>query len=121
MKTPKFGRILLLATIAPATLLLAEDRTYNGVGNNLDNPQWGASDTTLGRITTPAYADGISTMAGPTRPNPRDISNAIGQIASLLPNNRHLRSYVWQWGQFLDHDIDLTPGGGIAPLSKRRP
>ncbi|MCA9214383.1 MAG: peroxidase family protein [Planctomycetales bacterium] len=114
MNAPQIGCLFLLLAFAPTTLLHAENRTYDGVGNNLANVDWGAANTQLSRIATPDYGDGIASMAGATRPNPRDISNAVGAIAALLPNNRHLRSYVWQWGQFLDHDIDLMPGGGDA-------
>ena len=28
----------------------------------------------------------------------------------LIPNTLNASDYVWQWGQFVDHDIDLTDG-----------
>ena len=26
-----------------------------------------------------------------------------------MPNRSGVSDFVWQWGQFLDHDLDLTP------------
>ncbi|NES73661.1 MAG: peroxiredoxin, partial [Okeania sp. SIO2D1] len=35
-------------------------RSIDGSGNNIDNPDWGASDTQLLRLSDPAYEDDIS-------------------------------------------------------------
>jgi hypothetical protein len=53
----------------------------------------------------------ISTPAGLTRPNARDLSNRIGVQSGSMPDAAQRSDYVWQWGQFLDHDITLTAGG----------
>ena len=86
-------------------------RTIDGSGNNRDNPDWGAADIQLLRLVPSDYADGISTLAGPNRPGPRDISNAVvDQPLLSIPNTLGASDYLWQWGQFLDHDISLTEG-----------
>jgi hypothetical protein len=63
----------------------------------------------LSRLTPAAYADGLNAPpAG--RPNPRDISNAIFDTSSFgIENSDNLSDLFWLWGQFLDHDIDLSP------------
>ncbi len=86
-------------------------RTIDGSGNNIANPDWGAADTQLIRKATESYGDGIETLAGATRPGPREVSNAVcAQFVSIF-NPEGASDFVWQWGQFLDHDIDLTEGG----------
>lgn len=65
----------------------------------------------LGRLTAPAYADGLSAPSGPTRPNPRAISNAIfaSPVEPGIPNPHALTDFFWGWGQWVDHDMDLSP------------
>ncbi len=82
-------------------------RSIDGTGNHLEQ-DWGAANTPLRRIAEPAYSDGLQAPAGEDRPNPRSISNAMSNQQGDLQNARGLTSMVWQWGQFLDHDIDLT-------------
>ena len=94
--------------------LYAADRSIDGSGNNRVHTQWGAANQPLGRVAGTDYADGIASLAGAGRPGPRELSNALSAQSMSLPNRRHLCSYVWQWGQFVDHDIDLTPDGGAA-------
>ncbi|MDF1860123.1 MAG: peroxidase family protein [Verrucomicrobiales bacterium] len=86
-----------------------EFRTIDGFGNNEANPEWGAAEVPFLRKTTIDYADGVDSPSGADRPNAREISNAIcAQEGSIL--NRHFASdFLGQWGQFLDHDITLTP------------
>src|SRR5262249_49362677 len=54
-----------------------EVRSYDGSGNNPNNPNLGKAGSHLLRNFTSAYADGISEPSGADRPNPRAISNAI--------------------------------------------
>ena len=96
-------------------LLSGVYRTIDGTGNNLANPDWGAANTDLLRIAPAAFGDGISDMAGANRPSPREISNAVAAQTDAILNNRHMSDWVWQWGQFLDHDLDLTPQPGDPP------
>jgi hypothetical protein len=94
--------------VASSTAVFAEDRSYDGTGNNVDNPTWGAAGTDFVRIAPAAYGDGVSTPSGADRPNPRDISNTVVAQSGSIPNNMGLSDMVFQWGQFIDHDMDLT-------------
>jgi len=90
-----------------------ESRSIDGSGNHLDQPDWGSTGTQLRRVTTVEYGDGIAAAAGDDRLSAREISNLVaGQTESTL-NDRGLSDLVWQWGQFIDHDIDLT--GPVDP------
>src|SRR4051812_21496704 len=90
--------------------------SIDGTGNNLVHTSWGSTNTDLLRIAAAAYADGISTPAGADRPGARAISNTVmAQAAEVdILNNRDLSAFVYAWGQFIDHDLDLTPGGTTA-------
>ena len=102
--------------------LVTEVRSIDGSGNNLAN-SWGAADTSLLRIAPAAYPDdgsGATILQAPSRSNPREISNAIADQGGLsILNQNQFTDLFWQWGQFLDHDIDLTgnaPENGTAPI-----
>jgi hypothetical protein len=89
-----------------------EHRTIDGVGNNPDHPTWGSVDIELLRLMTIDYADGVGEPAGADRPSARLISNVVIAQGVSVPNAAAATDHLWQWGQFLDHDIDLTPVGG---------
>lgn len=86
-------------------------RTYDGVSNNLDHPDWGAAGTWLRTVTPLTYADSISAPTGTDRPNPREVSNALFSQNGLINDPLGLSDFCWVWGQFIDHDIGLTPDG----------
>ncbi len=92
-----------------AAVFPEEFRTIDGVGNNAANPTWGSAGVPFLRTTTVAYADGASIPAGGDLPSAREVSNAVVAQSDSLPNADGVSDFVWQWGQFLDHDIDLTP------------
>lgn len=89
-----------------------EVRTYDGTNNNLTNTDWGATFEHLQRLAAADYADDIADLAGPNRPSARAVSNSIADQTegTSLPNSVNGTDFVWQWGQFVDHDIDLTDG-----------
>ncbi|TWU31807.1 peroxidase family protein [Novipirellula artificiosorum] len=96
-------------TDLPTSDLADEVRSIDGTGNNRENPEFGATDTELLRIAENDYADGISEPAGEDRPSAREISNALSTAtAAGNTSERHLSSFVFAWGQFLDHDISLS-------------
>ena len=116
----KFLTVAVLSSCATATLP-AQVRTIDGTGNNPGQPSWGAANTQLLRVSPAQYVDGIGNVLiePPQRENPRVISNAIVAQSGILPNSRGLTNFVWQWGQFVDHDVDLTEGSstnGTAPV-----
>jgi hypothetical protein len=86
-------------------------RTFDGSYNNLTNTFWGAAGTNLRRITEIGYSDGISAPAGLDRPNPRYLSNEIFAQENITNDKLGLSDYCWVFGQFIDHDIGLTPDG----------
>ena len=67
------------------------------------------------RIVPPAYQDGRSVPRGgrhpSSLPNPRWISQK-NHPDSDIPDPRYTHM-VMQFGQFLDHDITLTPKDGM--------
>jgi hypothetical protein len=109
------------------TLLSASFPSIGGVGNNLANPTWGAAGTDLLRVSPAAYADGISAPSLPQDPSARAISNLLNDQTD--PNNpsqdlntvdgNNLSDFGYVWGQFIDHDMDLTPtnSGESLPIS----
>jgi peroxidase len=70
----------------------------------------GAAGTPLLRLLPPDYADGISALAGAERPSPREVSNLVSAQGESVRNPLAASDYLWQWGQFLDHDLDLSDG-----------
>ncbi|MEM7292245.1 MAG: peroxidase family protein, partial [Pseudomonadota bacterium] len=54
--------------------------------------------------------DGSASLTGAARLGAREISNRVADQISDRPNALGASAFVWQWGQFLDHDIDLTDG-----------
>jgi peroxidase len=85
-------------------------RTIDGSGNNVDDPQMGKAVIQLIRLTDPDYGDGISTLSGEGRPSARVVSNGVCSQRESKPNKLRASDFLWQWGQFVDHDIDLTDG-----------
>ncbi|TWU47664.1 peroxidase family protein [Rubripirellula reticaptiva] len=87
----------------------AEVRSIDGTGNNVENPELGSTDTALLRVVESDYADGISKPSGEDRPSAREISNTLSAAdPEGTTSQRNLTSFVFAWGQFLDHDIDLS-------------
>ncbi|XP_072426609.1 peroxidasin homolog isoform X2 [Chiloscyllium punctatum] len=91
-------------------------RSHDGTCNNLQHPMWGASLTAFERILKPVYENGFSLPRGTDShhlynghplPLPRLVSTTmIGTEAITLDDK--FTHILMQWGQFLDHDLDLT-------------
>ncbi len=91
-------------------------RTYDGTGNNISSKQafeYGAADIALFREIPAQYgpSDPNNAMAGANRPGPREISNLLCDEPVTHFNDRGLSTFVYVWGQFIDHDMSLTPTG----------
>jgi peroxidase len=103
-----FATVMGFTTTSTAQVPPDEFRTLDGMLNNVHNPTWGSAGIQLLRISRADYADGVSEPAGMTRKSPREISNILAaQLESIL-NHGGASDFIWQWGQFLDHDLDLT-------------
>ncbi len=89
-------------------IVIQRFRTINGSFNNLHNETWGMAGGNLRRRVPSAYADGNSEPSGVNRPSARLISNLVCDQSEDMANDRGLTSMVWQWGQFVDHDLTLT-------------
>jgi peroxidase len=97
--------------------LATGDRPIDEVGNNLANPTEGTANTDLLRISPVAYADGISAPSLHNNPSARVISDILNNQAD--PNDpsqdiqtvdgQNLSDFGYAFGQFIDHDLDLTP------------
>ena len=98
-----------------------EFRSIDGTYNNRANPLWGSADTELLRLTSVGYADGANSPAGPARKSAREISNLCVNQDELVSNDRNASDFIWQWGQFLDHDIDLVATASDEPLPVQVP
>jgi hypothetical protein len=97
-------------------------RSIDGTGNNVSNPALGSTSTDLLRKSPVGYADGISAPSLPQDQSARGISNILNNQAD--PNNpsqdlntvdqNSLSDFGYAFGQFMDHDMDLTPDGGAS-------
>ena len=92
--------------IPPPAVYPVDFRSSDGLGNNINNlGRAGSPDL---RNTTNAYGDGVGSPAGADRLGARDISNKVDAQIGLIPNSLNISSFVWAWGQFVDHDMTLT-------------
>ncbi|XP_071989629.1 myeloperoxidase-like [Engystomops pustulosus] len=94
-------------------------RSITGECNNRRNPSLGASNTGFTRLLRAQYEDGVSLPRGWTEsrringfrlPLARQVSNEIVRFLTeniTLDNGRAL--IFMQWGQWTDHDLDLSP------------
>ena len=96
------------------------DEAGNSLGEERDNGNTGAR---LVRLYDPAYEDDINEPRGgglgdeeSTLPNARDISNIIAPQGNVTGNPLNASDWLWQWGQFLDHDLGLSEGTNILSL-----
>ncbi len=96
---------------------LREVRTYSGEGNS--SYGWGSVGRPLLRNSYADYPDGIGEVFRDGA-NPRAVSNrVVDQLGQSIPNRRGMSDFVWAWGQFLDHDLDLTdsqPANGACDI-----
>ena len=87
----------------------SEIESLDGKGNNIAHPNWGSANEQFLRLSPVEYADGISSPSGANRPSARTVSNTFSvSPKDGITNNRDFTAFVYAWGQFLDHDIDLT-------------
>ena len=106
--------LLVVAGLTTAALadgpFVTDWRSIDGSGNNANHPTWGDTHGGLLRLSPADYDDGMYTPVS-DRPNARAVSNRLMDqpIGASTPDARGLSQYAWVWGQFLDHDLSLTP------------
>ena len=84
-------------------------RTIDGTNNNSDFNTTGSEFT---RIGDAHFADGISVPLESV--NPRTVSNqVVGEGDAAVPNAEGVSGMMYAWGQFLDHDLDLSQTDGV--------
>jgi len=126
---PRFARAFCLcaamAVVVPGQtcaddLLPGTYRTIDGIGNNSTNGSWGAVGENLLRIGSANYEGDGSGSTMSMAPGARTVSNTVAAQGSMTADQRGMSDFVWQWGQFVDHDISLTHTGsqyGTATLT----
>ena len=97
--------------------------SFDGSGNNIANPTWGAS----GHRSTPPDACPVCQWISVRRrcrriPVARLISNILNNQADpanpsqdiATVNQQSLSDFAYSFGQFMDHDMDLTLDNGAS-------
>ena len=88
-----------------------EPRSVDGYGNNRFRATAGSANTPLIRQAGVSSAYAAAAALPSNMPNPRSISNALFAQSEPTPNEHNAADMLWQWGQFIDHDSVLVPGG----------
>lgn len=107
--------VLTLLFVLPTFIGFGQIRSYDGYGNNLLHPEWGAAGAPLRDLTPYRYSDGISAPNGGDRPNPRSISNQLFNQLEAIYDGHNLTDYTWVFGQFIDHDLTLIGDSHSEP------
>ncbi len=97
--------VFIISICISFSLTAQENRSFDGSGNNISNPTMGQAGTSLSRLMSNGYGDGISTPGGQTRPNPRILSNALFAQDVAISDHMGLSDFLWTFGQFIDHDV----------------
>ena len=92
--------------VPPPAIYPNEFRTFDGKKNNVSD--LGAAGKPDLRTTTIGYGDGVGSPAGADRLSAREISNLVNAQSDIFPNPTNISSFVWAWGQLVDHDMTLT-------------
>ncbi len=95
----------------PDTLFNFEYRSITAEGNNQINPYAGSTGSSFMSVSHYQYQDGMGMPNDLDRPNVREISNEIFAQSGDIFNQYGASNFLWVWGQFLDHDINLTREG----------
>ncbi|GAA5219634.1 peroxidase family protein [Membranihabitans marinus] len=105
MNIPRTRLIILFALLATSSIFAQTYRSYDGSGNNIDFPEYGASLHAVKVLTSLQYSDGINSPGGINRPNARIISNEMFAAVDNTPDVHNLSNLVWAFGKFLEHEI----------------
>ena len=90
-------------------------RSIDGCCNNINRKDSGSTNQAFARFLDPVYEDGVETPRGglstSSLPNARLVSRMVHRTKNREVN-KNISLMVMQFGQFLDHDITLTPEPG---------
>ena len=87
-------------------------RSMDGRGNHQILPDRGRANSPLVRISPVELARNVSLPASANSlPNPRTISNLVFDQRNPVFDRYLASDMMWQWGQFIDHDIVHVPTG----------
>src|SRR3954451_213001 len=87
-------------------------RTVDGSGNSLTHTDLNAAGTDFARLGLAHFSDGVSIPLD--GPNPRTIRNVVvGEGDPYVANAEGLSAMMYAWGQFIDHDLDLSQSDGV--------
>jgi|GEM_PF-677672 len=95
------------------------DEDGESLGRERDN---GSTGSALVRLFEPAFEDGINEPRGggipeeSSLPNPRTVSNNLSSQGNVTGNPLGASDWLWQWGQFVDHDLGLSEGTNILRI-----
>ncbi len=93
-------------------------RSIDGSGNSLTNTGLNAVGADFRRIGVAHFSDGISALRTGL-PNARTVSNLVvaGNAGDAeTPNAEGLSGMMYAWGQFIDHDINLTLSDNVTHI-----
>lgn len=98
------------------------NRSIEGACNNIrtsNTQNFGAAQSSFYREMPAQYSteDFFNGIDFPNRPNPRAISNTLFNQSQDNGNSDNLSSFIFTWGQFLDHDITLAEEAHIESAS----
>ncbi|TPX39830.1 hypothetical protein SeMB42_g06233 [Synchytrium endobioticum] len=109
-----------LPYLCAAVSVWIETQSYDGTGNNLAHPTWGAAGSHYLRLTPPAYADSSSGPNGASLPGARFISNTVmsrGQADTLYDMDAGAASeFMPSWGVMLHLDVTLGCRNASEPF-----
>ena len=80
---------------------------YRSIDGTDNNQNFNVTATDMTRVGPAHFADGVSQPIETV--NPRTVSNnVVGQGDPDVPNPDGLSAFMYSWGQFIDHDLDLV-------------
>ena len=84
-------------------------RSADGSNNNLSQNTLGSANTAFTNIVAKDPDRMLEGVSAARLPNVREISNTVSAQTENTVNKKGLSDMFWLYGQFLDHDINLTP------------
>ncbi|CAM9145144.1 unnamed protein product [Ectocarpus sp. 8 AP-2014] len=118
------GALLFFTGLVAWTMVSADDlpadeltpRSYDGVGNNVANPTWGAVGAIeLRSVAQADYTDELFTPPGDlTRPTAREVMTDV--FLTSPPAVSTESALFVAWGQLLTYDLSLTVDNSSEPF-----